>query len=96
VACAGLSSVLPSYLPERRTIVIIKKSEFEALQAENGKLCGKVADLEELVTVQRIRIENLEACLKDVKKAQEDKYTVLLEKYIALMERTVGNEQGKT
>lgn len=67
--------------------MIIKKSKFEALQNENARLYGKVADLEELVNVQRARIKKLDSLLADVQMKQQDKYTLLLEKYIAMYER---------
>lgn len=59
--------------------MIIKKSDFEALHKLNAALKEKIGAQEGLINVQRRRIEKLEACLKDVKKAQEDKYTALLE-----------------
>ena len=76
-------------------IVIIKKSDFEALHKQNAALKEKNGAQAGLINVQRRRIEKLEACLKDVKRVQEDKYTALLEKYIALMERTVGADEKR-
>ena len=76
-------------------IVIIKKSDFEALHQQNTVLEEKSRAQEELINVQRRRIEKLEAALKDATRVQDDKYTALLERYIALMERTVGPDEQR-
>ena len=71
-----------------------KKKEIETLKDNNRFLQNRVSGLEQTNRIYNLRIEELEASLKEVEKAYDEKYAGLLERYITMLERTARiNEQ---